>query len=59
MQIVVKRKDVYGTERFYPECPKAEIFVRLSHKKTLDRRELYMIKDLGYEVVIKQDEVAI
>ncbi len=59
MQVVVKRKDNYGTERFYPMCPKAEIFARIACKKTFGRRELFMIKELGYEVVVKQDEVAI
>lgn len=59
MEVVVMRQENYGTIRFYPVCEKAKILTRLSHRKTLDIRELHMIKDLGFEVVVKHPEVKI
>jgi hypothetical protein len=57
MQIVITKREVYGTERFYPECPKSVILARLSHRRTFSRRELFMIKELGYKIIVKQSEV--
>jgi hypothetical protein len=50
---------VYGTERFYPHCAKSQVFARLAHRQTFSRRELLMIRQLGYRITIKQDEVVL
>jgi hypothetical protein len=59
MQIFITRREVYGTERFYPDCPKAALLARLAHRQTFSRRELQLVKELGYKIVVKQNEVAI
>lgn len=59
MEIVIKRREQYGTERFYPECVKAALLARLAHRRTFTRAELSLIKELGYKIVIKQEEVTI
>jgi len=59
VEIVIKRREQYGTERFYPECPKAALLARLAHRRTFTRTELLLIKELGYKIVVKQEEVAL
>lgn len=59
MEIVITRREQYGTERFYPECVKAALLARLAHRRTFTRTELSLIKELGYKIVIKQEEVVI
>lgn len=59
MEIVISRREQYGTERFYPECEKAAVLARLAHRRTFTRRELALIKELGYRIVVKQEEVVI
>jgi hypothetical protein len=59
MEVVITRREQYGTERFYPECEKAAILARLAHRRTFTRRELTLIKELGYKIVVKQEEVVI
>lgn len=59
MEIVISRREQYGTERFYPECEKAAVLARLAHRRTFTRRELALIKELGYRIVVKQEEVTI
>ena len=59
MEVVITRREQYGTERFYPECEKAALLARLAHRRTFTRRELTLIKELGYKIVVKQEEVVI
>jgi hypothetical protein len=59
MEIFITRREVYGTERFYPYCQKAALLARLAHRQTFSRRELQLVKELGYRITIKQEEVAI
>lgn len=59
MEIVITRREQYGSERFYPECEKALILARLAHRRTFTRKELFLIKELGYKIVVKQEEVTI
>ncbi len=50
MEIKVKAKTVYGMTHLYPACSKAQAFVQLTRKKTLDRADLDVIRSLGYVV---------
>lgn len=59
MEVVITRREVYGTERFYPHCPKSEVFARLAHRRTFSKRELLMIRQLGYRITITQEEVVL
>jgi hypothetical protein len=59
MEIVITRREQYGTERFYPECVKAALLARLAHRRTFTRTELSLIKELGYTIVVKQEEVTL
>jgi hypothetical protein len=59
MEIVITRREQYGSERFYPECEKAALLARLAHRRTFTRKELFLIKELGYTIVVKQEELVI
>lgn len=56
MDVIVRRRDTYGTVRFYPDNEKAVIFAALLNKKTIDYSELLMVKELGFSVMIKGDQ---
>lgn len=59
MELVVMRKENYGTVRFYPENKEAKILVTLMGKKTFDYSELQLTKEMGATVTVKYPEVAI
>lgn len=57
--IWVTIKNVYGNERIYPACEKAELFARLTESKTLTDRAIGRIKDLGYTVEVKLEQTTL
>lgn len=59
MEIVITRREQYGSERFYPECEKAALLARLAHRRTFTRKELFLIKELGYTIVVKHEELVL
>ena len=44
MNIQVNIKQVYGVDRIYPVNDKAIILTQLTNKKTLDKRDIELIK---------------
>lgn len=44
----------YGVETFYPECRLSELFCSLRKTKTLTRRDIEIIKEMGFEVRTKE-----
>lgn len=56
MELLIEKRDVYGTVRFYPACEKSRLLARLTEKKTFRERDLYILKDLGYTIKFKQYE---
>jgi hypothetical protein len=52
MNIQVNIKQVYGVDRIYPVNDKAIILTQLTNKKTLDNRDIELIKQLGYEIEV-------
>ena len=57
MEVVVMRKENYGTVRFYPDNREATILVSLMGKKTFDHSALQLVKELGMTVQVKYPEV--
>tara|TARA_R110002020_G_scaffold59420_3_gene162061 strand:- start:1344 stop:1508 length:165 start_codon:yes stop_codon:yes gene_type:complete len=54
MLIKLRKKNVYGIERFYPACEKSEVFADIAQKKTLDEYDIKKIKRLGVWVEVGQ-----
>ena len=48
----VKRREVYGVEKFYPIGCNAFIFAKLAGTKTLTPQAIEAIKELGYTVEV-------
>ena len=59
MEVKVKIKSVYGTEKIYPANDKAEAFCEMLQQTTLTRNDIAYIKQLGFEVVVAQDKVTL
>ena len=57
MQLVVEKKNVYGVERIYPKCNKSRIFTALTGQKTLLDCDIKLIKQLGYTLTTKREEI--
>lgn len=59
MKILVQIKNVYGNELFYPACEDAKRFALLTNSKTLTRSSLQIIKNLGYTIEVKMDQLSL
>jgi len=59
MQMVVERKDHYGTIRFYPMNETAQKFADLMGRMTFDIGHLKRIKDIGVDVQVAQQEIKV
>jgi len=44
-------REVYGQFKAYPACNQAKLFGQLLNQKTLTRRNLIKIRDMGYDIV--------
>ena len=47
---------MYGEDKAYPVCPKAKLFTDIAGTKTLRPADLNYIQQLGYKIVVKQQE---
>lgn len=50
-QVILTKKNVYGTELIYPVNYIAVIFINLTGRKTFKNDDLGLIKALGYEII--------
>jgi hypothetical protein len=53
MQLILKRKNVYGNELIYPVNNTAVIFANLIGKKTFTANDLDLISCLNYEIIFE------
>ena len=53
-EIIVNVKNVYGNELIYPVCFNAKKFTSLTKNKTLNKKDIDIIKTLGYKVIVEQ-----
>jgi len=57
LKIIIKKKTVYGNTLYYPVCENGIKFCQLIGKKTLDLRDISIIKSLGYDVELEQEKL--
>lgn len=55
--LLVKVRTVYGEQKVYPINDLAQTFAALTGHKTLTPAAIHLIKQLGYEVRVQQDEI--
>ena len=53
MNITVEQRQIYGNTFFYPACEQSKLFCKLTDSKTLTRRAIDTIKELGYKIDVK------
>jgi hypothetical protein len=56
--IVVRIKTVYGVEKVYPVCAKAQLFADIAGTTTLRPSDLKAIQALGYGIQVEQKQPA-
>lgn len=56
MNIIVTIASNYGTEAIYPACDMAKKFAQLAGTKTLTRNTIKLIKELGFGVIVQQQQ---
>ena len=54
IKVFVTIKNVYGREMVYPACPVTEIIASIAKTKTLSDNDLRAIRQLGYEIAVKE-----
>ncbi len=57
--ITVDIKNVYGNELIYPVCFNAKKFTSLTKNKTLSKKDIDIIKTLGYKIIIKPQKITL
>ena len=57
MKIYITIVNQYGNQRIFPACPTANKFAELIRQKTFDEKHLAIIKELGFEIEVKQPEL--
>ena len=55
--ITVSIQTIYGVERIYPVCERAQHFAAIAGTKTLTREALQHVKTLGFSIEVQQHEV--
>lgn len=56
-EIIVEKKTVYGNDLIYPVCDDSKLFARISGHKTLLPEVISCIKQLGYKLTTKSEEI--
>ena len=51
MEIKVFIENVYGNKTIYPACKKSNIFAKMLNQKTLTKRDISCISELGYTIL--------
>ena len=59
MEITVKIKSVYGTDKVYPVCDRAKMFASIADTVTLTEHTISNIKALGFMIIVQQDRVTL
>ena len=54
LEIMVRIKNVYGTDKIYPISPNAKLFADIAGTTTLRPSDLKAIQELGYRVIVEQ-----
>lgn len=47
----------YGTESIYPDCDKSRLLVQLTGQKTMTKKTIRLLKELGYKLEIQAKEL--
>jgi hypothetical protein len=54
MKLKLLRKNIYGTTKYYPACPKSKVLAELAGTTTLTESALRLCGKLGYDFELVQ-----
>jgi hypothetical protein len=57
MQLIVEIKNIYGVERIYAVCNNAKLITKLKQSKTLNKEDISILRELGYQIETKQPTI--
>ena len=57
MQLIVEIKNIYGVERIYAVCNNAKLITKLNQSKTLNKEDISILRELGYQIETKQTTI--
>jgi hypothetical protein len=57
MSVILDIKNVYGNELIYPVCETSKELLKLTGKKTFNRTDINILKNLGYQITLKSKEI--
>ena len=57
MKIIIKKKNVYGDNKYYPICKDAKLFAEIAGTVTLTLDNLERIQDMGFKLALAQEEI--
>ena len=57
MKIIIKKKNVYGDNKYYPICKDAKLFAEIAGTVTLTLDNLERIQDMGFKLELAQEEI--
>tara|TARA_R110002126_G_scaffold162071_1_gene310029 strand:+ start:813 stop:992 length:180 start_codon:yes stop_codon:yes gene_type:complete len=59
MELFINPREVYGRTLYYPACDQSKLLAKLSGKATFTTETIDIIKQLGYTLTTKQQEVTL
>ena len=57
MQLTIEIKSVYGVQRIYAVCNNAKLITKLKQSKTLNKDDISILRELGYQIETKQSTI--
>lgn len=55
MRLTLTVKTVYGKPLYYPACPASQAITTINKSKTLNKANLQLLQDAGFELDIRPD----
>ena len=59
VKIIIKKKNIYGEDKYYPACKASEAFAAIAGTRTLTESTLRLVKSLGYDLELEQQTINI
>ena len=53
-ELTVRIENNYGLERIFPVCENSKLFSEIAKTKTLSKKDIEIIKELGYVFKVEQ-----
>ena len=48
--ISIRPREIYGNKVYYPDCDDSRLFTELTRRKTFNKNDLRVLRELGYSI---------